>query len=73
VSIGTLNGRISIPYQGYHQHTALLQHGARIGDAKLWYDWRKKQFYLLVSLEIEVPEPTPEHLSEVVGIDVGIR
>src|SRR5712691_1268701 len=73
VSIGTLKGRISVLYQGYHKHTALIRHGARIGDAKLWYDRRKKQFYLLVSLEIEVPEPTPEHLSEVVGVDVGIR
>jgi len=73
VSLGTLNGRISIPYQGYHKHTALLQHGTRIGDAKLWYDQQKKQFYLLVSLEIGVRQLTPEHLSEVVGIDVGIR
>jgi IS605 OrfB family transposase len=73
VSIGTLAGRLSLPYQGYDKHTALIQRGARIGDAKLWYDRRKKQFYLLVSLAIELPEPTPEHLSEVVGVDVGIR
>src|SRR6516164_10394203 len=38
VSVGTLKGRISIPYQGYNKHTALIQHGACIGDAKLWYD-----------------------------------
>src|SRR5579862_2348428 len=73
VSIGTLNGRISLPYHGYRQHTALIGQGARVGDAKLWYDQRKKQFYLLVSLEIEVAEPKPEHLSVVVGVDVGIR
>jgi IS605 OrfB family transposase len=73
VSIGTLKGRISVPYQGYDKHTALIQHGARIGDAKLWYDRHKKQFYLLVSLESEVPEPIPEQLNEVIGIDVGIR
>src|SRR5215472_6359948 len=36
VSIGTLNGRISIPYQGRDSHLALIQHGATIGDAKLW-------------------------------------
>src|SRR5215469_11714107 len=54
VSVGTLSGRISLPYQGYEKHTALIGHGARIGDAKLWYDRHKKQFYLLVSLEIEV-------------------
>src|SRR5215471_11007989 len=73
VSIGTLGGRISIPYQGYDKHTALIGHGARIGDAKLWYDRHKKQFYLLVSLEIEVPDPTPQRLNEVVGVDVGIH
>jgi putative transposase len=50
-----------------------MQHSACIGDAKLWYDQRKKQFYLLVSLEIEGAEPTPRHLSEAVGVDVGIR
>src|SRR5215471_7276694 len=27
VSIGTLNGRISISYQGYDKHTALIGHG----------------------------------------------
>ena len=73
VSIGTLNGRISIAYQGYDQHTALIRQGATIGDAKLWYDQSRKTFYLLVSLSIEVPDLTPAHLQEVVGVDVGIR
>ena len=73
VSIGTLNGRISISYQGYDEHIALIRQGASIGDAKLWYDVPKKCFYLLVSLEIDVPEPTCEQVDEVVGVDVGIR
>jgi putative transposase len=73
VSVGTLKGRIVLSYQGYDKHIALIQHEASIGDAKLWYDKPKKTFYLLVSLEIEVPEPTCEQLSEVVGVDVGIR
>ncbi len=73
VSIGTLSGRTSIPYQGYDKHIALIQHGASIGDAKLWYDKPKKTFYVLVSLEIEVPEPTYEQFKEAVGVDVGIR
>ena len=73
VSVGTLNGRISLPYQGYDKHVALIRQGATIGDAKLWYDRSKKRFYLLVSLTIDIPEPTPIHLSEVVGVDVGIR
>jgi putative transposase len=73
VSIGTLNGRISVPYQGYDKHLALIRQGATIGDAKLWYDRPKKLFYLLVSLTIDLPEPTCEHFTEVVGVDVGIR
>jgi IS605 OrfB family transposase len=73
VSIGTLNGRISISYQGYDQHTALIRQGATIGDAKLWYDQSRKTFYLLVSLSIDVPDLTPAYLQEVVGVDVGIR
>jgi IS605 OrfB family transposase len=73
VSVGTLNGRLRVPYQGYDKHTALIQHGASIGDAKLWYDKPKKTFYLLVSLEIEVSELTTKHMQEAVGVDVGIR
>ena len=73
VSVGTLHGRISIPYQGYDKHVALIRQGATIGGAKLLYDRPKKQFYLLVSLTIALPEPTGDHFSEVVGVDVGIR
>jgi putative transposase len=73
VSIGTLNGRISISYQGYDQHTALIRQGATIGDAKLWYDQSRKTFYLLVSLSLDVPDLTPASLQEVVGVDVGMR
>jgi putative transposase len=73
VSVGTLNGRISIPYQGYDKHLALIRQGASIGDARLWYDKTRKTFYLLVSLEIEVSEPACNQFTEVVGVDVGIR
>ena len=73
VSVGTLNGRIIISYQGCDKHIALIQHGASIGDAKLWYDTPKKIFYLLVSLEIDIDDPTPAQLQEVIGVDVGIR
>src|SRR5579883_2299519 len=52
VSVGTLNGRISVAYQGYNKHLVLIREGATIGDAKLWYDKPKKTFYLLVSLTI---------------------
>jgi putative transposase len=73
VSILTLQGRVVVSYTGYHKHGTLLHQGARIGAAKLWYDKPKKQFYLLVSLEIEVADPTPEQHTNVVGVDVGIR
>ena len=73
VSVRTLNGRIGFPYQGYHKHLALIREGASIGDAKLWYDQPKKQFYLLVPLEIVVPEPSCDDLGEIVGVDVGVR
>jgi len=51
----------------------LIRQGATIGAAKLWYDQPKKQFYLLVSLEIEAPDPTPQTHTGVVGVDVGVR
>ena len=73
VSIGTLNGRISLPYQGYDKHVALIRQGVTIGDAKLWYDKPKKTFYLLVSLSVNVADPTPAQFQDVVGVDVGIR
>lgn len=73
VSLSTLDRRIHVPYQGYEKHAALIQHGATVGDAKLWYDKPKKTFYLLVSLTIDVPEPTVDQFTKVVGVDVGIR
>src|SRR5437588_3835252 len=73
VSILTLAGRVIVPYTGYSQHTALIQHGASIGAAKLWYDKPRKRFYLLVSLEVEVADPTPQTHTGIIGGDVGIR
>jgi putative transposase len=73
VSILTLTGRVIIPYTGYSKHVALIEQGAHIGAAKLWYDKPSKQFYLLISLEIERADPTPETQTGVVGVDVGVR
>jgi putative transposase len=73
VSVLTLDGRIILSYQGYDQHIALIHHDAIIGAAKLWYDKPHKHYYLLVSLELDIPEPTPERLPDVVGVDVGMR
>ena len=73
VSILTLHGRVIVSYTGYASHVALIQKGAEIGAAKLWYDKAKKQFYLLISLEIEAADPTPETHTNVAGVDVGVR
>ena len=73
VSIMTLQGRIILDYKGYTPHITLIQNGTTIGAAKLWYDKPHKQFYLLVALELEVAEPTPEVQHQVVGVDVGQR
>jgi putative transposase len=73
VSLTTLGGRVVVPYVGYNRHLALIHDGARIGDARLWYDAPRKQFYLLVSLEIEIPDPDPARQQAVVGVDVGVR
>ncbi len=73
LSILSLDGRVVVPYTGYSKHVALLQQGAEIGAAKLWYDKPRKQFYLLVSLEVEIADPTPESHRAVAGVDVGVR
>lgn len=73
VSVMTLSGRIILPYQGYARHIVLIQQGATCGDARLWFDRRRKQYYLLVAVELEVPDPVPEIQQGVVGVDVGMR
>ncbi len=73
ISIRTLEKRVVIPYQGYDKHVALIQHDSVIKAARLWYNKQHKQFYLLVTLEINIPDPTPEELPMVVGVDVGQR
>jgi IS605 OrfB family transposase len=73
VSILSLSGRVVVPYTGYDKHVALIQHGAEIGAAKLWYDKPKKRFSLLVTLEIDVADPTPQTHTGIVGVDVGLR
>jgi len=73
VSILTTQGRIVVAYTGSNAHVARIQRGTGIGAAKLWYDKAKKRFYLLVSLEVETADPTPETHTSIVGVDVGIR
>src|SRR5712692_10186157 len=73
VSILSLDGRVIVPYTSYTTHVARIQGGAHLGAAKLWYDKPHKQFYLLVTLSIEVADPTPETQTGIVGVDVGVR
>src|SRR5947209_9375009 len=73
LSILALSGRVIVPYTGYEKHLALIEKGAQVGAAKLWYDKPRKQFYLLVSLQVEIADPTPESHRAVAGVDVGVR
>jgi hypothetical protein len=71
VSVLTLAVRMVLPSQGYTRHLAWLQDGALIVCAKLWYDRAKGRFSLLVQLAIGTPDPAPDALSEVAGVDLG--
>ncbi|MGQ4647349.1 RNA-guided endonuclease TnpB family protein [Lyngbya aestuarii] len=74
VSVITLSGRIKVNYQGYSKHLYLINSGvAKIGAAKLWYSRARKTYYLLVSMEVEIPELTPNNINRVIGVDVGQR
>jgi len=73
VSVLTLDGRVVVPYTGYDRHVALIHSGSTIGAAQLWYDKPNKTFYLIVSLEVETANPSPDLQTRVVGLDVGIR
>lgn len=73
VSIRTLQGRIVLPFEGYGPHVALIRHGATIKAGRLWFDKQHKRFYLLVCLELEIADPTPEVQQTILGVDVGQR
>jgi IS605 OrfB family transposase len=73
VSVITLQGRITINYSGYNKHLELIKSGCKIGGAKIYYSKSSKTYFLLVSLELELPELEPVNLSRVVGVDVGRR
>lgn len=73
VSIGTLKGRIVVPYEGYNKHLAWIAAGAEVGESKLYYQKSRKQYYLLVSLEVDLGEAKPDQYAQAVGVDVGQR
>lgn len=71
VSLGTLKGRVVMGYEGYSKHLDWLKRGATLGAAQLYYQKSKKQYYLLVSFVVELPDPQPA--PTVVGVDLGQR
>lgn len=73
VSIGILKGRIVVPYEGYSKHLAWIQAGVNIGESKLYYQKSSKQYYLLVSLKVDLDETQPDLYAQAVGVDVGQR
>lgn len=73
VSVITLNRRITVSYSGYNKHLELIKSGCKIGGAKIYYSKPTKTYYLLVSLELELPELQSTDLKRVVGVDVGRR
>ena len=73
VSIGTLSGRIVVPYEGWNKHLDLIKSCQNIGAAKIVYQHSSKTYYLMVSLKIEVPEIDPTTITRVSGVDVGMR
>ncbi|WP_034343872.1 RNA-guided endonuclease InsQ/TnpB family protein [Deinococcus misasensis] len=73
VSIMTLQGRLVLAYEGQAKHLESITNGAEMGTGKLWYNKAKKQYYLLVPLTIDLPDPDPSTHKQVVGVDVGMR
>jgi predicted transposase len=76
VSIITLQGRIKVAYSGYDKYVNLIQSGqnkVKFGGAKIYYARSTKTYYLLVSLELEIPNIKPNAIKQIVGVDVGQR
>ncbi len=73
VSLGTLNGRIVVHYDGWNKHLDLIKTCPNIGAAKIVYQRSSKTYYLMVSLEIELPDIDPMTITRISGVDVGMR
>jgi hypothetical protein len=73
VSSLRLAGRVIATDTGCCRHVALIQRSVQIGVAKRWYDKPRKRFCVLVSLEVEMADPTSDDQRGVAGVDVGQR
>jgi IS605 OrfB family transposase len=71
-SIQTLEGRIVVEVRGWHRHLDELKQ-ARLGEAKIWFCPRRKEYYLLVAYSVTVAASDPAALESVVGVDLGQR
>ena len=70
-SLHTLNGRIKVRFRSDAMDWAFVD-GTKMGTAKLVF--RKGKFYLHIPVTVEVPDPPdPSEITNVVGIDRGIR
>ncbi|MEH2376892.1 transposase [Nostoc sp.] len=68
-----LNGRIVAPYEGWNKHLDLIKTCPNIGAAHIVYQRSSKIYYLMVSLEIELPDISPTTITRISGVDVGMR
>ena len=73
VSVGTLNKRMVLEYEGYQKHLDYISQGCETGAAKLYYQKSRKQYYLIVTLNVDLPNPQPKQHPSIVGVDVGQR
>ena len=70
-SLNTLKGRIKVPFRADAMDWAFAE-GTKMGTAKVVF--RKSKFYLHIPVTVEVPDPPePSGITNVVGIDRGIR
>ncbi len=73
VSLLTLKGRVHVRYEGWDRRLPLLNDPDwKIGSAKVCYDKRKKQLYLIVpvtkAFDVDI-----NAMTRVQGVDVGMR
>jgi len=74
ISLISLQGRIKVSYSGYQKHLDLIKSGqTKVKGAKIYYTSSNKNYYLLVSLEIEKPDIQPVDIKRISGVDVGQR
>ncbi len=62
-----------VPYEGWNKHLDLIKVCPNIGAAKIVYQRSSKIYYLMVSLEIELPDINPTSITRISGVDVGMR